>query len=255
MEKIEQRIQALEAILKERHMISIRDLSALLKVSEMTVRRDLSLLKNHPHIKNIRGMIVYEDNSLSNSYNILNASDIHISEKMKIGAAAAALIQEDDVIMLDIGSTTEFVARSLNPDLRATIICTSSNALSTLTLDNYLKIYCTGGYFHSDTQLLESSESLSFLKNTRANKLFASAAGIHRHLGVTCANSYELATKKALIESSAERILLVDSSKFGCVQSTYLSDISCYHKIITDSHISPEWSDYLTKCNIKLIIV
>ena len=244
----------MEKVLKEQESVSVKKMSELLHVSEMTVRRDLISAQNHCRIRNIRGLLIY-DSAEKNKYSISDAMDANSNEKMRIGAAAAAMICENDVVMLDIGSTTEYVARALNPDLKATVICTGCNALTYLTQKKNLKIFCTGGEFHADTQLLESEESLVFLNRIRATRLFASAAGIHQRLGVTCVNSYEVPIKKALIASSAERILLVDSSKFGCVQSSCFTTLSCYQKIITDTNITPEWEQYLLQKGIELIKV
>ena len=84
---------------------------------------------------------------------------------------------------------------------------------------------------------------------------FASAAGIHQNLGVTCANNYEAATKKALIEASAERILLADSSKFGQVETTWISEIENYQTVVTDIGLSQEWEQYLDAKGITILKV
>lgn len=257
MNKSSLRINQMEDMIKERSTISVKELAASFHVSEMTIRRDLDSLKHNPRIKNIRGLIFYDVTASPDilPYSISNAVDAHMNEKMRIGQAAAAMVQDNDVIMIDLGSTTEYMAKALNSDCSATVICISYNVLAPLTHNNNLKIHCPGGYFHPDTQMLESPESLSFLKNIRAQKLFASAAGIHKQLGVTCANGYEAPTKKALINSSAERILLIDSSKFGYVQTTYLANIDCYQTIITDTNIPLEWERYLVQQGIHVIKV
>ena len=254
MNKITGRIRRMEEILEERKTLPVKTMAELLDVSEMTVRRDLSSAKENTSIRNIRGMLIFEPSG-GTRYSVSDAMDANSSEKIRIGEAAASMVKENDVIMLDIGSTTECAARALRQDLKATVICTGYNALTHLTQKKSLKIFCTGGEYHLDTQLLESSESIEFLKRIRATRLFASAAGIHKQLGVTCVNSYEAPVKQALIASSAERILLVDSSKFGCVQSSCFADITCYQKVITDVGIPPEWEEYLVEKGVEVIKV
>lgn len=254
MNKTARRIRRMEELLKEHETLSVKTMAEILDVSEMTIRRDLTSARDQTRIRNIRGLLVY-DPAGGSQYSVSKATDANSSEKARIGAAAAAMVQNNDVIMLDIGSTTEYVAKALPEDLKATVICTGYNALAHLTQKKNLKIFCTGGEFHPDTQLLESTESLEFLKRIRATKLFASAAGVHQQLGVTCVNSYEMPVKQALIASSAERILLVDSSKFGCVQSSCFTDISCYQKVITDTGITQEWEEYLVQKGIKVLKV
>lgn len=255
MSKSFQRINQIESIVKERSTISVKNLAELLQVSEMTIRRDLAILECNPHIKNVRGLIIYDKSPFANQYNVSHSIDTNPNEKMRIGEAAAAMVRDDDIIMLDIGSTIGYLAKALSPDLKATVICTTYNALSYLTSKKNLKVYCTGGFFHADTQLMETWENIPFLNHFRATKLFASAAGVHKELGVTCAYNYEVPIKRALIDSSAERILLIDSSKFGCIRSCCFTNISYYHTVITDTNITPEWEEYLLQKDIELIKV
>ena len=258
MSKSALRINQIEMILKDRHSISMKELSDMLQVSEMTIRRDLEVLtSNNRLIRNIRGMLVYDASQTleSSSYDIANAKDANLNNKILIGQKAASMVEDNDVIIIDLGSTTEHLARALSSTLNVTVICVSYNVLSPLINKSNLKIHCPGGFFHADTQMFESTESLSFLKNIRARKLFASAAGIHQNLGVTCANNYEAATKKALLEASAERILLADSSKFGQVETTWISEIENYQTVITDGGLSEEWREYLKEKEISVITV
>lgn len=258
MSKSSIRISQIETIIQERHSIQVKELSGLLHVSEMTIRRDLeALTSSNKYIHNIRGLLVYDTTQSigPSTYDFSNAKDSNLSNKILIGQKAASMVEDNDVIIIDLGSTTEHLARALNSSLNVTVICVSYNVLSPLTTKGNLNIHCPGGFFHPDTQMFESAESLSFLKNIRAKKLFASAAGIHRDLGVTCAYNYEAATKKALIQASAERILLADSLKFDKVRTTFISDIESYHTIITDQGLTDEWEDFLTGKGIQVFKV
>ena len=96
-------------------------------------------------------------------------------------------------------------------------------------------------------------EGISLIKNTRASKVFVSAAGVHETLGVTCSNNYEVATKKAILNSSFEKILLLHSEKFGKVNSSYFADLNEFDTIITDANLSDEWKNRIDSLKIKEI--
>ena len=70
--------------------------------------------------------------------------------------------------------------------------------------------------------MFESVEGIGLYGRTRASKMFVSASGVHEKLGMTCAHNYEVVTKKAALESSLQKILVADSSKFGQVRPGYL---------------------------------
>ena len=255
MNKSIYRITQIEAMIRENFALSICEIAERLGVSEMTIRRDLSSPWNRSNLKNIRGMIIGDVVSSANTYSVSTAHDNNRIEKSKIGKAAASLICDGDVVALDIGSSVECVAKAIDSEVCATVICSSYNSFSHLTQNNNLKIHCLGGYFHPQTQVFESPEGLTYLSRVRANILFASAAGIHQQLGITCANEYEIPIKKALIASSAYRVLLLDSCKLGRIQTSFVTNLSSYNKVIIDSKITQEWIDYFEKSNVELMIV
>lgn len=259
MNKKFQRANKLIEILKEKNGASVKELAAILGVSEMTIRRDLNVLKANNIVSNVYGATIYNPanniEKLSTSYDINDELIRQEKEKAKIGKVAASLIQEGDIIIIDAGTTTEKLAQSINDDIKLTALFYNINILLALKNKKNIKLIFSGGYFHSNTQMFESTEGISLIKNIRATKVFISAAGIHEQLGVTCSNNYEVPTKRAIIGSSLEKILLVDSEKFGIVKSSYFANLNEFDTIITDSNISKEWIERIENLGIKLIIV
>lgn len=260
MSRKTERLSQLLDILKERNGSSVKELAETLSVSEMTIRRDLKILNSMELVHNFYGgtAITSKENSIEafdRKYSLLDAKIEMSEEKAKIGNYAASLVEEDDIIIIDIGSTTEYMAASLSPSLRATVICCTFNTMQHLNNNSNLKIILPGGYYHNNTQMYESVEGVSLMRNLRAKKAFISAAGVHKTLGITCANSYELETKKAIIDSGAEKILLVDSSKLGQVQSSYFAQLNIFDKIITDSGINDDYKSHLRNLGIDLHIL
>lgn len=258
MSKKLQRANKIIEILKEKNGASVKELASILNVSEMTIRRDLNILKSNNIVKNVYGATIYNPlnniQKLSNPYNITEEIIKNESEKLKIGQIAAKLIQPDDIIIIDTGTTTEKLAQSISDDIKLTALLYNINILTALKMKHNINLIFSGGYFHPNTQMFESPEGISLIENTRATKVFVSAAGIHEQLGVTCSNNYEVPTKRAIIGSSLEKILMVDSQKFGIVKSSYFADLNEFDIIITDSGISKEWINYINGLRIRLII-
>lgn len=258
MKKKYERINQLLEIIKSKNSISVKDLASQLEVSEMTIRRDIEVLKSKGYVSTLYGAVIYTGSTafnLSDSYHLQDAKDSHNKEKARIGAFAASMVENDDILIIDTGSTTESLAGSLNPELDITVLCYNHNILNILLEKPNINIIFSGGYYHPNTQMFESREGLSLIKRTRATKVFISAAGIHKSLGVTCANNYEIATKHAIFNSSVKKILLADSSKFSVVKSAWFAELNDFDMIITDSGISKEWTEYISDLNIPLHVV
>jgi DeoR family deoxyribose operon repressor len=237
-------------------MVSIRELTRKFEVSEMTIRRDLALLANENLVDLIPGGAILkrpEDNE--SRYLVTNEESVRTIEKLKIGQRAVGLVQPNETIILDIGTTTEILAKYLREDAPITVLCFTLNAL----VEIYKKKNCTlifaGGYFHPQTMTFESPEGIELIKRTRADKAFISAAGVHDELGVTTVYPHELQAKKAILSSAKSRILVVDSSKFGQTKSVYFADMSSFQTVITDTGIPDDYARFIRDHGVELIVV
>lgn len=258
MNKKLQRTNKIINILKEKNGATVKELALTLGVSEMTIRRDLEILKSNNIINIVYGAAIYNPSNsiekLESFYNIENELIKHENEKIKIGRAAASLINKDDIIIIDTGTTTEKLAEFIDNNKNISVLIYNTNILMALSKKKNIKLIFSGGYFHPNTMMFESPEGISLIEKTRATKVFVSAAGVHENLGITCSNNYEVLTKQAIIKSSLEKILLIDSQKFGIVKSSYFAEITDFDTIITDNGITEEWQNKIHELGIKLII-
>jgi DeoR family deoxyribose operon repressor len=246
-------------VLHKRQRVPIKELAQLLDVSEMTIRRDLVSLSEKNFVMNVRGLAMLnsqiDTEAVSGHYSLRLAANLHMKEKERIGAYAASLVGNEDCIIIDNGTTTEKLARNISPNLKITVLTTNLNIINCLCNNPNISLIFSGGYYHQDTSLFESPEGILLINKTRANKVFVSTSGIHQTLGVTCANSYELMIKNAILESGAERILLADSSKFGLIQTTFFAKLESFDKIITDRNLPRDWADFVRERGIELVTI
>ena len=238
--------------------VNVRGLSKALKVSEMTVRRDLNLLSRENIVRLMHGAAVLNPlnrpDTNEDRYIIDKQEVINREKKMRIGKKALSLINPDDIIIIDTGSTTDCLARALPYDLSISVLCFALNILTAVNMRKNCKISFAGGELHRDTLMFESQEGINLIKRFRANKAFISASGINLKLGVTCSTQYETETKQACISSALENILLVDSSKFDKIKPGYFADIKDFDMVVTDDGIPFEYEEHIKELGIKLII-
>lgn len=239
--------------------VSVKELSKKLEVSEMTIRRDLRELSKSNIVTLIPGGAILKKNPPMDKdeekYLIQAAESLMLEEKIKISRKAASLIEPNDVIVIDTGSTTENLPKFIPENMPLTIICYTLNILFNVYENKNWKLVFPGGYFHNNTLMFESLEGIGIIKRIRANKAFISAAGVSEKLGVTCATDYEKETKRAVIDSSDVKILLIDSTKFGKVKISHFADLTDFDIIITDTGISKEFVNIIKNIGIKLYIV
>ena len=260
VERQNARLSKIFNTIKLSNAATIRELAGMLKVSEMTIRRDLAVLAKDNLVKLIHGGAVLNPtagtlhDTSNGRYSLVDQGTYRQAEKMKIGEKAASLIEPNDIIIIDAGSTAEYVAKYLPDDLPITVLCYTLNTLLEVRRKGACRIIFAGGYFHENTQMFESREGLKLISNVRATKSFVAAFGVNKDLGVTTSNHYEMETKRAIMKSSLAKILLVDSSKFGKISSTYYAEINEFDAVITDSEIPPEYEQLIRDLGIALHI-
>lgn len=237
---------------------TISELADQFEVSTMTVRRDLTVLEDRGIVRIFHGGVLYNGDRSDSvtadmDYSLLSAESQHTEEKNRIGKRAAALVSSDDTIIIDTGSTTECVARSIPSALPITVLCYNLNILMHVSKLKNAGIVFAGGYYHPETMLFESAEGIELIKRNRANKAFVAAAGVHTQLGVTSL-THEGRTKRAIMTTAETRILVVDSSKFGRVFQSFFAELSDFEVIVTDHGIPEQYAEEIERLGIELIL-
>ncbi len=260
MNKKDNRTNTLLALLQESPDLSVKNLAQILNVSEMTIRRDLKYLKSNNLFVRSHGIQI-PIHDTTNVMNIENEYSLHsertkfYNEKMRIGQFATTLIEPNDTLILDAGTTIAEMAQFIPENMNLNITCYNYYTLTQLFPKDGVQITLAGGLLHKADQMFESSYGIDLIRSRRATKFFLAASGIHEALGITCAHNYEVLTKKAAMSSSLTTILVADSSKFGLIRSAYVAPLNSINIIITDSGITNEWKDIIKSQGIKLYIV
>ena len=246
-------------LLQLRNGVTIKELSGLFNVSEMTIRRDLQVLEAENYVNLVHGAAIYNPQSDSakkiKENNLVKKKKKNNESKNRIGKYAASLIENNDYIIIDTGSTTERMIPSIGVDKKLTLLCYGSNIMVPALTKPSIDVIMGGGKYNPETMMFTSKYNIEYIQRIRATKAFISAAGIDKQFGITCMNEYEIDVKRAVLASSIEKILLADSSKFGKVTSAYFASLNEFDKIITDKDIDEEWINYINEIGVELVIV
>ena len=247
------RVETIQKIVRDSTSITIKNLAEELAVSKMTIRRDLDQILSNPKIQFIRGMLIYNpilEASDEPHYSVISAATLHQEAKKKIVSKAKSLLELNDIILIDAGSTTEMLARILPEELKLDVICFSLNILNTILNFGKCSITLPGGKLHCSSMVFESREGIELLKKTRVKKAFISAYGVDIRLGVTCSADFERELKMTAINTAEQRILLADSSKFGKVTNFHFADLENFEIIITDKLLPKELANEIRSRDI-----
>ena len=239
-------------------MQRVADLAQRTGVSEVTIRRDLRRLEDEGLVFLAHGAASINPGSdnlrIGDNYFITQQQTVHQREKMAIGKTAATLVEPNDTLVIDSGTTPYCLARVLPANYDLTVICVSLNVFIELHDRSDVRLIFTGGYYHRNSLMCESEEGIAMIKRHRAAKAFLGATGIHEKMGVTSSNPWEQKTKRAIMESSLTNVLLVDSDKFRVVQTSYFADLHEFDIVISDSSIPKRYAGHIANSGAKLVV-
>ncbi len=248
----EERINKLIMALKREDKLHLKDAAILLGVSEMTIRRDLSA--EPAQVVLLGGYIVNDPRSSAvTHYFVSDQKAKHVEEKSIAGRLAARLIQPDDTVFFDCGTTTPLIIDAISEDLAFTAICYSLNTFLALQDRPNCKVILCGGEFHAANCIFTPLTQYSILDNICPDKAFISAAGIDISYGATCFNFDELTMKHRALAMSQQAILVADSSKFDNTKPAAIGPLTQFNTLITDRSPPHKFHDYCQQHNIALI--
>ena len=257
MSKKDKRMKQILEMLQREGEVTVKTLSDKLLTSEMTIRRYLDDLEENGLIKRIHGGAVPISSfniTENNKYLIGNEISKNVNLKSAIGYCAAMMINENETIGFDIGTTVPLIAKYIPGDKKISAVCVSFECAYELYNKKNTNIILPGGYLDRDSDVLYSEEGVSFLSKIRTDKVFISAAGIEKKLGLTCYHNLHVTIKNILMRSSKQVIVVADSSKFGMVSPAHFGDLLSVDTIITDNNISAEYRETIENLKINLII-
>jgi DeoR family deoxyribose operon repressor len=212
-------------------LITLSEAATLFDVSEMTVRRDIAGSNGRLAVLGGHVIAVTEPEA---PYTLDREQDSHLDAKIAACGHALPLIERDDTIFIDSGTTTCHIARNLPADFNLTVICFSMNVAAILARLPTIRWMLTGGHYETSTASFSGPHGPAMLKDIRVNKAFVSAGGVHPKLGVSCANFSEVAMKRAIIENAAASYLVIDSSKFNKVRAAYFADYLDFKAVLSE---------------------
>ncbi|HEV7334160.1 MAG TPA: DeoR/GlpR family DNA-binding transcription regulator [Flavisolibacter sp.] len=211
------------------------DLSAQMQVSDDTIRRDLQELS-------LNGMLIkVHGGALSLSfYNGPAASkDIYSYDKKRIIAEKAVSMIQNGMFVLTSGGTTILeMARALPPNLHATFISCSLNAVMEYSNHPHCDVIMIGDKISKSSRFSAGPEAIARIRQLKCDLCFLGINSIDAVHGISDNDWDVVQVKKAMIESAQKVVCLSISEKINTHQPIQVCCIDKIHTLITE--LSPD---------------
>jgi DeoR/GlpR family transcriptional regulator of sugar metabolism len=228
----------------------VSELAESFGVSEMTVRRDLRTLAHQGKLERVRGGAV----NASNEPPFEEIAVERLDAKDRIGAAAAALVEDGQTVMIDIGTTTLQAARHLH-GRDITVVTTSLAVYEELLPDPAIELLLPGGLVRRNYRSLVGVLAEDALRKLKADVLFLGTSGVDTELGVWDSTMIEVPIKRAMIEAAGTVALLADSQKFAMGGVVRVCGPESIDHIVTDAPLPAVCHEAVEACGVEVTIV
>ncbi len=235
--------------INEKNAVTVNELMEEFDASAATVRRDLSVLHDEKRILKVFGGATSLTSSDVNTQepSVSAKKTLNVEEKDLISKYAASLINDEDFVYIDSGTTTLEMIKYID-NTRAKYI-TNGIVHAKMLLEKNLSTMIIGGRCKASTEAIVGPECIEGIRKYHFTKAFMGTNGISTSAGFTTPDVDEALVKEEAVRHAYISYILADHSKFGQISSVTFADItSCC--IITDKDVS---KNYLGKTIIKVV--
>jgi DeoR/GlpR family transcriptional regulator of sugar metabolism len=213
MKKFE-RLEKIRAMTREHKYVLITEMIRELHTSESTVRRDIEELEKEGCLFRSQGSIIWNDKNKQYLENIYYRQIQNSDIKQKIAEKAVSIIQPNETLFFDTGTTMLSLAKTLDENLPLTVV--TNDLEIALALENKYNVSTVmlGGFVKRGTHTIIGTMGNSMLEGIYFEKVFFSPAGITEE-GFSFLNLQAMDIRKKVTSNADKIIMVADSSKFG----------------------------------------
>jgi DeoR/GlpR family transcriptional regulator of sugar metabolism len=237
--------------IRQRGFASLPALAQQLAVSESTVRRDLDFLEETGVAQRTHGGVFYTGPSPKLAH-FDQRQSFNWDKKRRIAVAASRLIDDNDTILLDGGSTTYELAQLLVG--RPLQVVTNSLPVANLfTSSDNADLVFIGGYVHTKTGVSLGPYANQMLAGLNVRRAVLSVAGASER-GFYNSNLLLVETERAMMSAADEVIVVADSTKFSHTSLAHLCNLTDIDVLVTDNELDATWRERLAAADVKLVV-
>ena len=227
----EERYKLILDKLDKESVVYLNDLVKYLDTSESTIRRDLNALHKAGLLKKVHGGATsLKDIKINTSDDKVEyRQNLNMDEKIKISEYAASLIEDNDLIYMDAGTTTELIIDFIK-NTKAVFVTNGIVHAKKLIQKGYI----LGGELKLITEAIVGVEAINSLRKYNFTKGFFGVNGVSIKNGFTTPDIREAMVKEEAINRTKDSFVLCDTSKFDEISSITFASIDKARIITTN---------------------
>lgn len=247
------RLDHIMEIIERSGFVTTEQLVEHFQVTPQTIRRDLNELAKQNKLRRHHGGAGIDSSTVNAAYQ--DRKIMNLEAKERIAKCLVEHIPDGSSMFINIGTTTETIARALlaKHDLR--VVTNNLHVASILSAREDFHIIIAGGEVRNRDGGIVGEAAVDFINQFKMDFGIIGISGIDNDGSLLDFDYREVRVAQSIISNSSQVLLAADHSKFGRNAMVRLGSIEQADHVFTDARPPREIAQILNSHNIALHIV
>jgi DeoR family transcriptional regulator, glycerol-3-phosphate regulon repressor len=223
--------------------VTVDGLAEHFDVTLQTIRRDLTELADAGSLARVHGGAVLPSGTMNIGYN--ERRGLNDTAKRAIARACAAAIPQDASIFMNIGTSTEAVARELLSHRNLMVVTNNINVATILIGNPDCEIIIAGGTLRRSDGGVIGDLTVQTIKQFKFDYAVIGCSAMDEDGDLLDFDIREVSVSQTIIEQARKTFLVVDHSKFQRRAPARIASLAAINSVFTDQALP---GDLTTRC-------
>ena len=233
--------------------VSVEALAERFEVTLQTVRRDVKLLADAGLLARFHGGVRLPTSTTEN-IEYRQRQLLNESAKQAIARTVAGAVPHGSSLLINIGTTTEAIARALLHHKGLRVITNNLNVAAILSDNPDCEVIVAGGVVRSRDRGIVGEVTVDFIQQFKVDIGLIGISAIEADGTLRDYDYREVKVARAIIEHSRQVWLAADHSKFNRPAMVELARIDHLDRLFTDSPPPEPFPELLSEAGVDLVV-
>jgi DeoR family transcriptional regulator, glycerol-3-phosphate regulon repressor len=239
------------SVVQAQGSVTVEQLAETLGVTLQTVRRDVQRLADEGMLARFHGGVRVPSSTTENIAHQQRES-LNAEGKSRIARAVAAAVPNDCSLILNIGTTTEAIARALLHHTGLRVITNNLNVASILSTNPKCEVIVVGGVVRGRDQGIVGEAAVDFIRQFKVDLALIGISGIEADGTLRDYDYREVKVAQTIISHAREVWLAADISKFNRPAMVEVATLSQIDRLFTDAPPPEPFAALLADAQVRL---
>jgi DeoR family transcriptional regulator, glycerol-3-phosphate regulon repressor len=231
---------------------SVQDLARVMRVTTQTIRRDVRSLEEEELVARYHGGVGLPSNVENIDY--AQRQVMNVDAKRRIARLVAQQVESGRSLILNIGTTTEEVARALAHHRGVRVVTNNLNVAAILAGNEQSEVFVAGGLVRHRDRGIVGEATLDFIRQFKVDVGVIGVSSIESDGTLLDYDYREVRVAQEIIAQSREVWLVADHSKFTRSAMVRLGHLSEVDRFFTDGPVPPALGKVLEAAQVQVFV-